>query len=151
MWNFAYRQKRIISAFVKAMQINFLPSAGSQFTLRSASHVKYGTLRKRCYSSRLIFNNLTKLTKILTQKKSLQQVLFHLSRRQQLNGLKTFETKTMHHSQFLILNVFTHQYHPSYFIKQSTLLKLSVTSLIKIFPSLCNLDKRCYSIIENLG
>ena len=29
MWNFAYMQKRIISAFVKAMQINFLPSAAS--------------------------------------------------------------------------------------------------------------------------
>ena len=38
----------------------------------------------------------------------------------------------------------------SYIIKQSTLLKLSVTSLKKIFPSLCNLDERCCSIVKNL-
>ena len=50
-----------------------------------------------------------------------------------------------------LIKVFTHQYHLSYFIKQSTLLKLSMPSLIKILPSLCNLDERCYSTIENFG
>ena len=29
MWNFAYTQERIISAFVKAMQMKLLPSAGT--------------------------------------------------------------------------------------------------------------------------
>ena len=56
-------------------------------------------------------------------------------------------------ASFIVFDVesFTHQYHSSYFIKQSTLLKLSVTSLKKIFPSLCNLDERCYSIIRIFG
>ena len=76
MWNFAYTQKRIISAFVKAMQMKLLPSAGTQFTLRSAQHIKYGTLRKRCCSSRLMFNNLTKLTKIWTKKKKINTTGF---------------------------------------------------------------------------
>ena len=67
--------------------------------------------------------------------------------RQLLNGLKTFETKTMHHS-FIIIE--SYQYNTSYFIKQLTMLKLSVLSLIKIFPSLCNVDECCYSIIKNL-
>ena len=49
-------------------------SANETFTvsrnlvLRSVSHIKCGTQRKRCYSSRLVFNNLAKLTKILTKK-----------------------------------------------------------------------------------
>ena len=49
------------------------------------------------------------------------------------------------------MKVFTHHYHSIYFIKQSTLLKLSAISLKKIFPSLCNLDERFYSITNNLG
>ena len=68
MWDLAYKQKRIISAFIKALRMKLLPSAGTQFTLRSVSHIEYGTLRKRCCSSRLVFNNLAKLTKILTKK-----------------------------------------------------------------------------------
>ena len=36
--------------------------------------------RKRLYSSRLTFNNLTNLTKILMRQNSMQQVLFHFSR-----------------------------------------------------------------------
>ena len=68
MWDSAYKQKRIISAFIKALRMKLLPSAGTQFTLRSVSHIEYGTLRKRCCSSRLVFNNLAKLTKILTKK-----------------------------------------------------------------------------------
>ena len=80
MWNSTYTQKSIISAFIKALQMKLLPSAGTQFTLRSVSQIKYGTPRKRYCSSRLMFNNLTKLTKILSKKKSVQQVLFHFSR-----------------------------------------------------------------------
>ena len=79
MWDSTYTQKRIISAFIKALQMKLVPSAGTQFTLRSVSHIKYITHRKRCYSSRLVFNNLAKLTKILT-KKSMQQVLFNFNR-----------------------------------------------------------------------
>ena len=79
MWDSTYTQKWIISAFIKALQMKLLPSARTQFTLRSISHIKYITHRKRCYSSRLVFNNLAKLTKIST-KKSMQQVLFHFNR-----------------------------------------------------------------------
>ena len=80
MWDSTYTQKKIISAFIGlALQMKLLPSAGTQFTLRSISHIKYITHRKRYYSSRLVFNNLAKLIKILT-KKSMQQVLFHFSR-----------------------------------------------------------------------
>ena len=79
MWDSTYTQKRIISAFIKALQMKLVPSAGTQFTLRSISHIKYITHWKRCYSSRLVFNNLAKLTKILT-KKSMQQVLFNFNR-----------------------------------------------------------------------
>ena len=45
----------------------------------------------------------------------------------------------------MILKVFTHQYHLSYFITQSTLLKLTMKFLKKIFPSLSNLGERFYS------
>ena len=80
MWDSTYTQKRIISAFIKVLQMKLLSSAGTQLTLRSVSHIKYGTLRKRCYSSRLAFKNLAKLTKILAKKKSMLQVAFHFNR-----------------------------------------------------------------------
>ena len=76
MWDSAYKQKRIISAFIKALRMKLLPSAGTQFTLRSVSHIEYGTLRKRCCSSRLVFNNLAKLTKILTKKNQCNRFCF---------------------------------------------------------------------------
>ena len=76
MLDSAYTQKRIISAFIKALRMKLLPSAGTQFTLRSVSHIKYGTLRKRCCSSRLVFNNLAKLTKILTKKNQCNRFCF---------------------------------------------------------------------------
>ena len=76
MWDSAYTQKRIISAFIKALRMKLLPSAETQFTLRSVSHIKYGTLRKKCCSSRLVFNNLAKLTKILTKKNQCNRFCF---------------------------------------------------------------------------
>ena len=76
MWDSTYTQKRIISAFIKVLQMKLLSSAGTQFTLRSVSHIKYGTLRKRCYSSRLAFKNLAKLTKILAKKNQCYRLRF---------------------------------------------------------------------------
>ena len=51
MWDCTYTQKRIISAFIKALQMKLLPSTGTWFTLRSVSHIKLPPLGK--YFTRL--------------------------------------------------------------------------------------------------
>ena len=67
--------------------------------------------------------------------------------RQLLNGLKTFETKTIHRFWYW-------KFYPSIsrelFHEAVDFVKLALISLIKIFPSLYNLDERCYSIIKNV-
>ena len=50
MLNSAYMLEKIISASVKTLKIKLLPlSAAKLFSLRSAAHVKYRTLRKRSF------------------------------------------------------------------------------------------------------
>ena len=39
MWDSAYTQKRIISAFIEVLQTKLLPSAGTYFSLRSVLHI----------------------------------------------------------------------------------------------------------------
>ena len=39
MWDSAYTQKRIISAFIEVLQTKLLPSAGMYFSLRSVLHI----------------------------------------------------------------------------------------------------------------
>ena len=82
------------------MQKKKLPNLFMISLERSASivfpvhYLTYFTwLRKKLYLSRLMFNNLTKLTRILylDQKNSMQQVLFHLFRaRAVLVSIKNF-------------------------------------------------------------
>ena len=60
----------------------------SVHALSSLKKLYFPGLRKRLYLSRLMLINLKRLTKILTRKRSMQQVYFNFSRSR--DSIKTF-------------------------------------------------------------
>ena len=101
-------------------------------------------------------SDIGKLSKIILDKIN-SDVLSSVQVNQWKNSQAVVEwfknIRNKNNASFIVFDIerFYPSISPELFHKAINFVRLSVTSLIKIFPSLCNLDKRCYSIIENLG